>query len=196
MFSSKPEQIQSEVILCYRNSKKDGGFPENVKAVSPIALKKKQRILTYNHELLCCEYQYAMLSGPALTLKLGEKTGLRILVLGTGAGLLSMFLRSQLDSKLAEIVTVDINPEIIKIAKEYFGFQEDAKLKSVIADAYRYVLDYQVPTPAAKFDMIFMDVNYEEDNVQLSPPRKFLTTEFLNKLMVSFYFTYIVLLRK
>jgi spermidine synthase len=126
-----------------------------------------------------------MLSGPALTLKLGEKTGLRILVLGTGAGLLSMFLRSQLDTKLAEIVTVDINPEIIKIAKEYFGFQEDAKLKSVIADAYRYVLD-----------MIFMDVNYEEDNVQLSPPRKFLTTEFLNKLMVSFYFTYIVLLRK
>ena len=196
VFSSKPEQIQSEVILCYRNSKKDGGFPENVKAVSPIALKKKQRILTYNHELLCCEYQYAMLSGPALTLKLGEKTGLRILVLGTGAGLLSMFLRSQLDTKLAEIVTVDINPEIIKIAKEYFGFQEDAKLKSVIADAYRYVLDYQVPTPAAKFDMIFMDVNYEEDNVQLSPPRKFLTTEFLNKLMVSFYFTYIVLLRK
>jgi len=32
--------------------------------------------------------------------------------------------------------------------------------------------------------MIFMDVNYEEDNLQLSPPRKFLTTEFLTKLMV------------
>ena len=30
------------------------------------------------------------------------------------------------------------------IAKEYFGFLEDEKLKSVIADAYQYVLDYQV----------------------------------------------------
>lgn len=38
-------------------------------------------------------------------------------------------------------------------------------------------------SPATKFDMIFMDVNYEEDNVHLSPPRKFLETEFLQKLM-------------
>ena len=83
-----------------------------------------------------------MLAGPALTLKLAEKTGLRILVLGTGAGLLPMFLRSQLGDKLAELITVDINPEVIKIAKEYFGFLEDDKLKSVIADAYRYVNDF------------------------------------------------------
>lgn len=124
-----------------------------------------------------------MLAGPALSLKLAEKTGLRILVLGTGAGLLPMFLRHQLGDKLAELVTVDINTEVIKIAKEYFGFVEDAKLKSVIADAFKFVNDFQV-TPATKFDMIFMDINYEEDNIQLSPPRKFLTPEFLSKLMV------------
>lgn len=96
-----------------------------MKATSPIAPKKKQRVLVYNHDLLCCEYQYAMLAGPALSLKLAEKTGLRILVLGTGAGLLSMFLRHQLGDKLAELITVDINPEVLKIAKDYFGFQED-----------------------------------------------------------------------
>jgi hypothetical protein len=56
IFSSKPEQIQSEVILAYRNSKKEGGWPEHIKTVSPIAPKKKQRILTLNHDLLCCEY--------------------------------------------------------------------------------------------------------------------------------------------
>lgn len=184
VFSNKPEQIQSEVILTYRNSKKEGGWPEHIKAVSPVAHKKKQRVLVFNHDLLCSEYQYAMLAGPALTQKIAEKPNLRILVLGTGAGLLPMFLRSQLDTKLAEIVTVDINPEIIKIAKEYFGFKEDEKLKSVIADAFKYVNDFQV-TPASKFDMIFMDINYEEENIQLSPPRKFLTPEFIGKLLVS-----------
>jgi spermidine synthase len=170
--------------LAYRNSKKEGGWPAHIQTVSPIALKKKQRVLVYNHDLLCCEYQYAMLAGPSLTVKLAEKPSVRILVLGTGAGLLPMFLRSQLGDKLAELVTVDINPEVIKIAKEYFGFLEDDKLKSVIADAFKFVNDYAV-TPATKFDMIFMDINYEEDNINLSPPRKFLTQEFLAKLMVS-----------
>lgn len=176
------------MILAYRNSKKEGGWPEHIKAHSPIAPKKKQRILVYNHDLLCCEYQYGMLAGPALSLKLADKEKLRILVLGTGAGLLPMFLRNQLDAKLHEIITVDINPEVIKVAKEYFGFKEDEKLKSVIADAYQYVLDYQVgTTPDTKFDMIFMDINYEEDNVHLSPPRKFLTQEFLGKLLVRYH---------
>lgn len=115
VFSSKPEQIQSEVILGYRNSKHEEGWPEHLKAKSPIAPKKKQRILLFNHDLLCCEYQYAMLAGPSLTLKLAEKPHLRVLILGTGAGLLPMFIRGQLGDRLAEIITVDINPEIIKV---------------------------------------------------------------------------------
>lgn len=58
-----------------------------------------------------------MLAGPALSLRIAEKGNLRILVLGTGAGLLPMFLRHQLSNNLAEIVTVDINPEVIKVRK-------------------------------------------------------------------------------
>jgi len=50
-----------------------------------------------------------MLAGLSLCPKLIEKDQLRILVLGTGAGLLPMFLRSQLGDKLKEIVTIDIN---------------------------------------------------------------------------------------
>ncbi len=63
-----------------------------------------------------------MLAAPSLTLKLVEKVGLRILVLGTGAGLLPTFLRQQFDSRLSEIITIDINEEVLKIAKDYFGF--------------------------------------------------------------------------
>jgi hypothetical protein len=138
IFSSKPEQIQSEVILVYRNPGK-ASISENLKVQSTIAPKKKQRTLVVNHELLCSEYQYGMLAGLSLTTKLSEKPAVRVLVLGTGAGLLPMFLRNQLGDKLKELVTVDINPEIVKVAKEYFGFLEDDKVKSVIGDAYQFV---------------------------------------------------------
>ena len=63
-----------------------------------------------------------MLAAPALNLKLAEKGQLRILVLGTGAGLLPMFLRHQLDSVLAEITTVDINPEVLKVTSNLILF--------------------------------------------------------------------------
>lgn len=41
---------------------------------------------------------------------------MRILVLGTGAGLLPMFLKSQLGERLKELVTVDINEDILKVS--------------------------------------------------------------------------------
>jgi spermidine synthase len=71
-----------------------------MKVNSTIAPKKKQRVLVINHDLLCSEYQYAMLSGLCLAPKLVDKQNLRVLVLGTGAGLLPMFLKNQLASKL------------------------------------------------------------------------------------------------
>jgi spermidine synthase len=43
-----------------------------------------------------------------------------------------MFLKSQLEERLSELVTVDISAEVVKVAKEYFGFQEDGRLKSVV----------------------------------------------------------------
>ena len=32
------------------------------------------------------------------------------------------------------------------------------------------------------FDLVFVDLNFEEDNVNVSPPLKFFSAEFLNKL--------------
>lgn len=93
IFSSKPETIQSEVLLVYRDPKK-AQIPEHLKANSSIAPKKKQRTLVINHDLLCSEYTYSMLSGLSLAPNLAAKSNLRILVLGTGAGLLPMFLKN------------------------------------------------------------------------------------------------------
>ena len=78
---------------------------------------------------------------------------------------------------------MDISEEMVKIGKEYFGFREDEVVKSVIADAYEYVEKIQ---GGEKFHIIFMDVNYEEKEVGMSPPFKFVQTDFLNKLLVIF----------
>lgn len=93
VFSDKPEMVQSEVQLVYRNTKK-GDFEEYLKTSSPVCPKKKQRVLVLNHDFLCAEYQYSMLSGFSLPQNLIDKDQIRILVLGTGAGLVPMFLRS------------------------------------------------------------------------------------------------------
>lgn len=157
--------VQSEVQLVYRNSKK-GDIDEKLKTTSPICPKKKQRVLVYNHDFLCAEYQYSMLTGFSMTAGLYNKDKVRALVLGTGAGLLPMFLRSQLGEALSELVTVEINPEMLKVAKEYFGFSEDEKVKAVIQDAYEYVNQ----GGAENFDIILMDINYEEADLGISPP--------------------------
>ena len=53
-------------------------------------------------------------------------------------------------------------------------------MKSVVADAYNFVDD---AASGPKFDISIMDLNYEEENINLSPPQKFLETEFLDKLV-------------
>lgn len=55
---------------------------------------------------------------------------------------------------------------MVKVAIDHFGFNPDAQLKSEICDVYEYI---QTTKPET-FDLIFMDVNYEELNTKISPP--------------------------
>ena len=61
---------------------------------------------------------------------------------------------------MESVTTVEIDPEILKVGREYFGFDpsQDDKVVSVEADAYEYILNLQ-----EKFDLILFDVNYEEE---------------------------------
>lgn len=85
---------------------------------------------------------------------------MRVLILGTGAGLFSMFFKSQLKENLKELITVDISQEIVEVGKKHFGFKEDEVVKSVIGDAYQYVEDESKKEGLEKFDLIIMDINY------------------------------------
>jgi spermidine synthase len=74
----------------------------------------------------------------------------RILVLGLGGGSLPAFLRRHYPQ--AEIDAVDIDAEVARVAKEYFGFREDARMRVHIADGRRFIEAVRRP-----YDAIYLD---------------------------------------
>jgi spermidine synthase len=129
--------------MVYRNPKLLEIQP-HMKVQSSILPHKKQRVEIFDRDVLTCEYHSAMLAGLSLVAdslvekaKLNEK--INVLILGTGAGVLAMFIRHHFAGNLDQLVTVDINPSIVKVAQDFFGFHPDSVLKSEIADAYEFV---------------------------------------------------------
>ena len=94
----------------------------------------------------------------------------RILVLGVGAGNIPMFLRKHYSD--AQIDVVDIDPQIIALAKQYFNFLEDDLLHAYALDGRAYVENVQKP-----YDLIFLDA-YTAAGI----PSHLATKEFLRSL--------------
>jgi spermidine synthase len=96
-------------------------------------------------ERLVLPYTEVALTGLALC---GEPS--RILVVGLGGGTLAGFLRRHYPA--AEIDAVDIDPEVVRVAKEYFGFREDSRMRAHVGDGRKFIEDARVP-----YDLIFLD---------------------------------------
>jgi spermidine synthase len=74
----------------------------------------------------------------------------RILVVGLGGGVLPAFLHRHYPE--AHIDAVDIDPEVVSVAKKYFGFREDAKMRAHVADGRKFIEEAREP-----YDLIFLD---------------------------------------
>ena len=53
----------------------------------------------------------------------------RMLVIGLGGGTMPMFLRNYYPAALIDVI--DIDPDVVQVAKDYFGFREDERLHAV-----------------------------------------------------------------
>lgn len=91
----------------------------------------------------------------------------RILVVGLGGGTLPAFLRKRYPE--AEIDAVEIDPEVVYVAKQYLGFREDARMRVHVADGRKFIEDVARP-----YDAIFLDA-FGSDAV----PPHLTTREFL-----------------
>ncbi|MBU3560434.1 spermidine synthase [Polynucleobacter hallstattensis] len=94
----------------------------------------------------------------------------RILVLGVGAGNIPMFLRKHYSD--AQIDVIDIDPQIIGLAKQYFNFVEDDLLHAYAQDGRAFIENVQKP-----YDLIFLDA-YTAAGI----PKHLATKDFLLSL--------------
>ena len=91
----------------------------------------------------------------------------RFLVVGVGGGTMPMFLRRRYPQ--ATIDAVDIDPDVIHVAKEFFGFREDERLRAHAVDGRQFIETAREP-----YDVIFLDA-FGTRNV----PPTLTTIEFL-----------------
>jgi spermidine synthase len=93
------------------------------------------------------ELPYAPVAFTGLALCREPRRGL---VVGLGGGTLPMFLRRHYPE--ATIDAVDIDPEVVFVAREFFGFREDSRMRGIVADGRKFIENTRQP-----YDVIFLD---------------------------------------
>jgi spermidine synthase len=97
----------------------------------------------------------------------------RILVLGLGGGTLPMTLSELLPK--AKITSVEIDPAVIKIAKDYFNYQDNNNRQSIAQDARLFVK--RAALNMQTYDWIILDA-FNGDYI----PEHLMTQEFLQEV--------------
>jgi len=113
------------------------------------------------------ELPYARVAMTGLALCEGPR---RVLVVGLGGGTIPMFLRKHYPQ--ATIDAVEIDPEVVQVAKKFFGFREDSRMRVHTADGRRFIEQCRQP-----YDIIFLDA-FGPDSI----PRHLATVEFLQSV--------------
>ncbi len=99
----------------------------------------------------------------------------KVLVLGLGGGVIPREMRHYFPE--VEIDVVEIDPEIQIIAKQFFKFREDNKLKVHIADGRMFIKKQLRLDPAPKYDIVILDA-FNSDYI----PFHLMTKEFLEEI--------------
>jgi spermidine synthase len=91
----------------------------------------------------------------------------RVLIVGLGGGTIPSFLHKHYPK--AAIDVVDIDPDVVDVARKYFEFREDATLRAHVADGRKFIEQAR-----NRYDLIFLDAFSAEEI-----PYHLATREFL-----------------
>uniref|UniRef100_UPI002953A509 eEF1A lysine and N-terminal methyltransferase-like n=1 Tax=Panthera onca TaxID=9690 RepID=UPI002953A509 len=88
---------------------------------------------------LCCEHHKAMIAGLALlrSPELLLETPLALLVVGLGGGSLPLFVHDHFPKSCIDAVEID--PSMLEVATQWFGFSQSDRMKVHIADGLDYI---------------------------------------------------------
>jgi tRNA A58 N-methylase Trm61 len=79
---------------------------------------------------------------------------LDLLILGASSGVLPMFLTNNLGEKVKSVIVVEKDADLLTVAKEWFGFEQNETLQAICAKPMAFV-DQQAK---ASFDALFIDI--------------------------------------
>jgi spermidine synthase len=96
-----------------------------------------------------------------------EKDPAAALFVGIGAGAMPRYFQRHYPRARVDVVEVD--PDVVEVAKEFFFFRETGRMRVHVADGRRYIEE-----TSALYDMVFLDA-YLGDAI----PRHLATAEFL-----------------
>ncbi|MFH1240566.1 MAG: fused MFS/spermidine synthase [Candidatus Diapherotrites archaeon] len=122
-----------------------------------------QTVIEKNSGKSLTPYTYKMIA--SLSMNPDAK---KALVIGNGGGTISMELARQ----GLETDAIELDPVVLDIAEEYFGFKESEKLHLFLGDGRKFLADSN-----EKYDLILMDV-YSS----YSPPSHMFTTEMFQSV--------------
>ncbi|XVE74431.1 hypothetical protein DITRI_Ditri12bG0016900 [Diplodiscus trichospermus] len=122
------------------------------------------------HGYLASSYHTGIISGFSLISSYLESVAsagnkVKAVVIGLGAGLLPMFLHGCM--QFMQIEAVELDPTMLNLARDYFGFTEDKHLKVHVADGIQFVWEYRNLSAAGNMHLC-KDKNASSNEMLLS----------------------------
>ncbi|XP_024026102.1 methyltransferase-like protein 13 [Morus notabilis] len=175
VFQRSENLVQSEAILIKEEPvRKTGGGSERKKSKKKGTQRRSDEScnqLKVYHGYLASSYHTGILSGFVLISSYMESVAssnksVKAVIIGLGAGLLPIFLHGCVPSLHIEVVELD--PVILNLARDYFGFTEDEHLQVHIADGIKFIREITGSSPADEVSVVHGDGNSLSDAEQTS----------------------------
>ncbi|XP_047229992.1 eEF1A lysine and N-terminal methyltransferase isoform X2 [Girardinichthys multiradiatus] len=132
---------------------------------------------------LCCAHHEVMVAGLSM-LGVGTPQNkddpVSVILVGLGGGGLPQFLRDFVPNATVEVVELD--PVVLEVAKEWFGFRPDDRLTVTLGDGLERICSLE-KEGGHLFDVIMFDVDNKDSSLGMScPPAGFVETPVLQKV--------------
>ena len=117
-------------------------------------------------------FEYTRLAFAGLLLNPNPR---KVLIIGLGGGVIPREMRGHFPD--TEIDVVEIDPEVVKVAKKFFFFKTDDKLRVLISDGREFVQRQSKMKSCPIYDLIILDA-YNSEHI----PIHMATMEFLQRV--------------
>nr|XP_020459042.1 methyltransferase-like protein 13 isoform X2 [Monopterus albus] len=178
VFLSNAVLVQSESRLVPSTSsqkKKSRKKTKSAAAPTTTALSVDSGFLCAHHEVMV-----AGLAMLGVGMPQNKDVPVSVFLVGLGGGGLPQFLRDFVPNVTVEVVELD--PVVLKVASEWFGFRPDDHLTVTLGDGLERICALE-KEGGHLFDAIMFDVDNKDSTVGMScPPAAFVETSILQKV--------------